>query len=145
MKKLIIFLSLFATLSAIASTPPEVNEKVLKAFKETFLKASDVVWYETKNAYEASFKQSEITAKAIYDKNGNLLSTTRYYYEDNLPVHILSKLKKAYAGKSVFGVTELTVDDQISYYITLEDEKNWLIVKSDSWGFLELSNKYKKA
>ena len=46
MKKLIILTCLFASLSVAASTPPEVNEKVLKAFNETFMKATDVVWNE---------------------------------------------------------------------------------------------------
>ena len=49
MKKLIIFTCLFAALSATASNPPEVSEKVLKAFSETFMKATDVVWHEVKN------------------------------------------------------------------------------------------------
>ncbi len=79
MKKLIILTCLFATLSVAASNPPEITEKVLKAFNETFMKATDVVWHETQNIYEASFKQSEIISRAIYDKEGNLLRTTRYY------------------------------------------------------------------
>lgn len=145
MKKLVVILSLFTAVVASASAPPEVSEKVLKAFNETFLKATDVEWYETQNSFEASFKQSDIQSKAIYDKNGNLLSSIRYYFEDNLPVHIRSKLKKSYSGKSIYGVTELTVDDQITYHIILQDEKNWYIVISNSYGNLELSRKYKKA
>ena len=105
MKKLIICLCLFAAIGAIAAEPPEVNEKVLKAFNETFMKATDVVWHEMQNSYEARFKQSEIVTRAIYDTEGNLLRTTRYYAVEHLPINILSKLKKKYAGKSVFGVT----------------------------------------
>jgi len=45
MKKLIILTCLFATLGATASNPHEVSEKVLKAFNETFVKATDVVWH----------------------------------------------------------------------------------------------------
>ena len=67
MKKLIILTCLFAALSATASNPPEVSEKVLKAFSETFMKATDIVWHEVQNYYEASFKQSEIISRAIYD------------------------------------------------------------------------------
>lgn len=144
MKKLVIFLCLFATLGSIAATPPEVNEKVLKAFKETFAKATDVVWHETQNSYEARFKQSEIITRATYDMNGNLIATTRYYYEDNLPVHILSKLKQKYEGRTVFGVTETTFEDEVTYYITLEDEKNWYVIKSDSSASFEQTKKFKK-
>lgn len=145
MKKLIVFLVLFAALGAAATTPPEVNEKVLKAFKETFAKATDVVWHEMQNTYLASFKQSEITTRATYDTEGNLLRTTRYYSEENLPIHILAKLKKKYSDKLIHGVTEITQDDEVAYHITLHDAKNWYMVKADNWGGLELTKKYRKA
>ena len=145
MKKLIIFTCLFAALSATATTPPEVNEKVLKAFSETFMKATDVVWHEMRNYYEASFKQSDVISRAIYDQDGNLMRTTRYYSQESLPINILTKLQKRYAGKSIYGVTELSADDQVSYHITMQDEKNWYIIKADNYGSLELEQKYKKA
>ena len=145
MKKLIILTCLFATLSVAASNPPEVTEKVLKAFNETFMKATDVIWHETQNYYEASFKQSEIISRAVYDQDGNLVRTTRYYSQENLPINILTKLQKRYAGKSVYGVTELSTGDEVSYHITMQDETNWYVVKADNFGNLELSKKFKKA
>ena len=145
MKKIVIFLCLFAALGAAAANPPEVTEKVLKAFEETFSKATDVVWHEMGNAYEARFKQSEVIVRACYDKEGNLLRTIRYYGEDMLPINVLTKLKKKYTGKSVFGVTESAVEDGVTYHITLQDEKNWYIITSDSWGIMEVSQKFKKA
>jgi len=144
MKKLIIVLGLFVALGAAAANPPEVNEKVLKAFEETFVKATDVVWHETGNTYEARFKQSEIISRASYDKDGNLLRTIRYYSEEGLPINILTKIKRKFSGKSIFGVTECATGDEVEYNVVLQDEKNWYIVKSDSWGSLEVSQKYKK-
>lgn len=145
MKKLVIIVCLFSAFSAFAADPYDVNEKVLKAFKETFIKATDVVWNEIQNTYQASFKQSDILTRASYDTEGNLLTTTRYYLEENLPAHILSKLKKRYEGKTVFGITESSTADEVTYYITLEDEKNWYVIKSDNSGSFELSKKFKKA
>ncbi len=145
MKKLIVFLVLFAALGAAATAPPEVNEKVLKAFNETFSKATDVVWHELQNSFLASFKQSEITTRASYDTEGNLLRTTRYYSEENLPIHIISKVKKKYSDKSVYGVTEITEGDEVAYFVTLQDAKNWYMVKADNWGGLELTKKFRKA
>ena len=145
MKKLIILTCLFASLSVAAANPPEVNEKVLKAFNQTFVKATDVVWNEMQNLYEASFKQSEIVSRAIYDAEGNLLRTTRYYSQENLPINILTKVQKKYTGKSIYGVTELASEEEVSYHITLQDEKNWYIIKADNYGNLELSKKFQKA
>ena len=145
MKKLIILTCLFASLSVAAANPPEVNEKVLKAFNQTFVKATDVVCNEMQNLYEASFKQSEMVSRAIYDAEGNLLRTTRYYSQENLPINILTKVQKKYTGKSIYGVTELASEEEVSYHITLQDEKNWYIIKADNYGNLELSKKFQKA
>ena len=35
-------------------------------------------------------------------------------------------------GKSVYGVTELSTEDEVSYHITLQDERNWYIVIADN-------------
>jgi len=145
MKKLIICLCLFAAIGAAAAEPPEVSEKVLKAFNETFVKATEVTWHESQNTYEARFKQSEIVTRATYDTEGNLLRTTRYYSEEHLPINIITKLKKKYEGKKVFGVTESSTEDEVSYHIVLEDEKNWYIVIADNLGSIELSKKFRKA
>lgn len=144
MKKILILLFVFAALGVQATTPPEVNEKVLKAFKETFIKATDVVWQEVQDIYQASFKQSDIISRASYDKEGNLLTTTRYYQQEELPVHIISKLKKRYPGKTIFGITEVTAGSDVLYHITLNDEKNWYVIKSDNWGSMELFKKFRK-
>lgn len=136
---------LLTGLSAAAATPPDVNEKVLKAFKETFLDASNVTWTEMENSYKANFTQSEIQVRAIYDSEGNLLETVRYYDEKTLPPNITARIKKNYAGKEIFGVTEVSSENEIIYHVTLKDEKNWYVVKADPYGQLELTKKFKDA
>lgn len=144
MKKIIYLAVLVISLSATAAAPTEISDKVLKAFKETFSFAENVTWEEMDNSCQASFKQSEIAVKATYDNEGNLLKTIRYYAEDNLPPNILAKLKKKYPGKEVFGVTELTSDEEIVYSISLKDDKNWYTIKSDPYANLQQSEKFKR-
>jgi hypothetical protein len=146
MKKLIYLAILFAGFFASAANPPEINEKVLKAFNETFTDAKNVTWQEmNNNSYRANFKLSEVQVRAMYDDEGNLLETIRYYGERNLPPNILAKIKKNYAGKEVFGVTEITSNEEVSYYVTLKDEKNWYQVKADPYSNLQLTQKFKRA
>lgn len=145
MKKMIYLAVLLTGLTAAAATPPDVTEKVLKAFNETFTDAKNVTWTETENNYKANFSQSEIQVRAIYDGEGNLLETVRYYDEKNLPPNIVAKLKKSYAGKTIFGVTEISSEFELSYHVTLRDAKNWYVVKSDPYGQLELTKKFKDA
>ena len=146
MKKLIFALTmLLGSATIFAVTPPEVNEKVLKAFQETFKNPKDVNWHEYENYYEVDFKQDEIKTQVRYDSEGNITGTTRYYFENQLPPHILSNIKKKYPQRSVYGVTEIYAENDLQYYITMEDEKNWYTVKSNPVGNLEQTEKFKKA
>ena len=147
MKKLIFALTMLlgSTMIFAKSTPPEVNEKVLKAFQETFKNPKDVNWHEYENYYEVDFKQDEIKTQVRYDGDGNITGTTRYYFEKQLPPHILSKLKMKYPQRSIYGVTEIYTESDLQYYITMEDEKNWYTVKSSPLGNLEQTEKFKKA
>ncbi len=144
MKKIIYLAVLLAGLSASASTPPEVNEKVLKAFNETFATAKDVTWQKIDNSCQASFKQSEMKIRAVFDNDGNLLQTVRYYAGSNLPPNILAKLKKKYSGKEIFGVTEITSENELTYQITLKDGKNWYTIQSDPYANLQQTDKFKR-
>lgn len=142
MKKLIYLAVLLTSLSA-AATPPD--EKVLKAFKATFGDLENVTWKDLDNSSQANFKVSEIQVRVVYDNEGNLMETVRYYGEKTLPPNILAKLKKKYAGKEIFGVTEISSDSDMAYHVTLRDEKNWYTVKADPYANLQQTDKFKRA
>jgi len=146
MKKVLYLVVLLTSLSAAANTaPPEISDKVIKAFKETFSEAENVNWREMENSCQADFKISEIKVRAIYDKEGVLLQTVRYYDEKNLPANILAKLKNKESDKEIFGVTEISTENEIAFHIVLKDEKNWYWMKSDAVGNMELTQKLKRA
>jgi len=136
---------LLGTTTIFAGTSPEVNQKVLKAFEATFKNPKDVSWHEYENFYEVDFNQDEIKTEVRYDSDGNIIGTTRYYFEKQLPPHIISKLKKKYPERSVYGVTEIYNETDLTYYITMQDDKNWFTVKANPIGSLEQIEKYKKA
>ena len=145
MKKLIfVIATLFTTSVIFASAPPEVNEKVLTLFNETFKDPKEVNWHEYDNYYEVYFKEGDITFRIRYDTEGNILQYLRYYYEDQLPIHILSSLKKKYPDRSIFGVTEFFSGTELNYFITLKDDKHWYTIKSDNIGNLEQTEKLNK-
>jgi hypothetical protein len=146
MKKIIFAMTmLLGSATIFAATPPEVNQKVLKAFEATFKDPKDVNWHEYENYYEVDFNQDDIKTEVRYDSDGNILGTTRYYFEKQLPPHIISKLKKKYPDRSVYGVTEIYNETDLIYYITMQDEKNWYTVTANPLGTLEQTEKFKKA
>lgn len=142
MKKVIaIMFAVLVTAGAYAFDP---NEKVLKAFNETFSSAQEVRWEEFPKYYAVSFISGGIRAKVNYDKEGNMISSLRYYAPQLLPLYILNKINKENPKKKMFGVTEATYNSTIAYYIKLEDEKHWYTLKVDVDGNSQLTEKYRK-
>lgn len=146
MKKLVtVAVTALLSLSIYATPPSAVNEKVLQAFEQSFKNVSDVVWHEYKDCFEVKFTQNAIDSRITYDPNGNILKTIRYYGEEQLPLFVRAKLQKQFAGKKVFGVTELASEGELDYYIVLEDATTWSHVKCASTGNMQVYKKYKKA
>lgn len=142
MKKVITtFAALFMIVAAFASAP---NDKVLKIFNATFISPQEVTWYDHADYYDVSFVQAGIRSSVKYDKEGNFMSSIRYYGEQNLPINVVCQLKKKYASKKVYGVTEVTNSDIINYFVKLEDEKNWITVRVSGNGQMTSIEKYKK-
>jgi hypothetical protein len=143
MKKILLAAIVFASsFSAMADDP---SEKVLSAFHKTFPNVKEVAWTENEQSYEVKFKQNEILSKVTYDKEGNILKTLRYYYEQNLPLLVLSKVKTKFNDKKIFGVTEESSEEGTFYHIILEDAKHWVNITADSYGGIKVDKKYNKA
>src|SRR4030095_12604690 len=98
MKKVTMIAAMLIGLASFANQPTDVNEKVLKAFKQTFTSAKDVVWFEYGDSYTVNFKLAEIKTRINYDKDGNIIETFRYYGESQLPIHITNKIQKKFEG-----------------------------------------------
>lgn len=141
MKKLMLICCCLLTAGVVLADP---NEKVLESFKSTFRSAEDVKWSDYENHYQVSFILSGVRSRLDYDVNGNILRSIRYYEPSMLPLHIFSKVKKDYPKKSMFGVTELMVSEELYYYIKLQDEKSWVTLRVDAVGNAEVTEKYRK-
>ena len=138
-------LAMTAGVFASASPDYSISDKLLKTFKQTFPDAQQVVWSEQGEKYTVNFKQNDILNKVEYDKDGNFVSSLRYYTEKNLPVTILCRLQKKYADKTVFGVTEVSTESTVEYFIKLEDATTWTTVRANIDGGMQVVEKYKKA
>ena len=146
MKKIILSVAtaLFSVI-AFAAAPVAVSEKALSSFQKSFKDAKEVVWSEYENFYEVKFMHNMVRSWISYDEEGNILRSRRYYYEDMLPLFLKAKINKRYSDKKIYGITEIASDAEVSYYIMLEDDKNWLTIKSDSFGNMSTYEKFKKA
>ncbi|MEO8861632.1 MAG: hypothetical protein ABI358_09425 [Ginsengibacter sp.] len=136
---------LFAT-SIFAKPSRAVNEKVLKIFHQAFPEVKQPVWYDYEKYYEVVFSDADNTSCRIdYSPDGVVLSTTRYYSAKDLSPAIRAKVFEKYPGKTIFGITEVANDENITYHIVLEDDKNWYNVDASATGSLTLEKKFGKA
>lgn len=143
MKKILLAAIVFASsFTAMADDP---SEKVLEVFNKTFPNVKEVAWTENEQSYEVKFKQNEVLSKITYDKDGNILRTLRYYEEQDLPLLVLSKVKRKFTDKKIFGVTEESSEEGTFYHIILEDDKHWINITADGYGSIKVDKKYNKA
>ncbi|HEX6333536.1 MAG TPA: hypothetical protein VFZ78_04860 [Flavisolibacter sp.] len=140
-----IFIIAAVALFSNFSYADEPTPKVLDAFNRTFKFVKEVSWDEYNNQYEAKFSQNDIRLSVVYDEDGNVVRTIRYYFEESLPILIRSRVAKKFEGKKIYGVTELSSQDDLSYTIVLQDETHWYNVRSDAYGNMTIEKKMKKA
>ena len=151
MKQLLaVFYSLLIGISVFAADSVQVNKNVLRSFKSDFPNAQEVAWRELKGSYIALFTEKGVRTKASYFKDGTLVNYTRSFTEQQLPYAIQLKLREEYAGKKVFGATEIGTNSAdrneivVEYFIKLEDDKSWTTVKADDSGNLSVVEKFAK-
>lgn len=122
-----------------------VTEKVLKVFHDAFPEVKQPTWYDFDTYYEVYFTNPDNSSCRIdYNPEGVVLSTTRYYTSPNLSPAIRAKVNEKYPGKKIFGITEVSNNENLVYHIVLEDDKNWLTVQSDATGNITLEKKLVK-
>lgn len=143
MKKLALLLFAALLSAGVYANKPNVSEKVLKAFNETFSNAENVSWHEVDGQYSVHFLQSDIRYIVYYNKRGSIISSMRYYKPCLLPTNVLSIIKQQYPGMKPFGVTEITSGGNMAYFIKVEDGNFWYTIKADSYGGSEVYEKLK--
>lgn len=149
MKKMLLFFAavLLSTQLLFAGAKElEASGKLKSALDKEFVGASSVKWYSDDNkTFMARFTLRESSVTAYFDGDGNLLATRRYIVEDQLPLAVSSKLAKRYPNEQVRWVVEFQTGGDTVYYVTLEGETTWKVIKASSSGSLSVHQNMKKA
>lgn len=133
MKKTFVILVLLLATTVSFATPP-VTEKVLKNFSVAFPSVQDARWFEGENHYDVYFEKDKVKYNIRYDLNGKIMSTRNYYSGEKLCPFLKAKVAEKYPTKSIFGVTEITNNQEMFCVINLEDAKSWTTIRIDSVG-----------
>jgi len=130
MKKLLFALTIACsvfTMTAFASDV-KVSAKVLAAFEHAFEKASNVKWAQVRDLYQADFKIEDQKYSAYFDADGQMIVVARFVTEEQLPHFLKSSLQQQAGDGKVAYVFELSDDEGVHYYATIEkgDKKQML-------------------
>lgn len=130
MKNLIVLLFLAITAPSFAADSLDV--KLVQKFTIEFPNAENVKWFDNNGNLEVYYTNESITCHIWYDAKGNVAKSIRYYSEKDLAPFVKSRIRNAYPGKKIVGITETAKAEHFSFVVSLEDETSWTIVKSDA-------------
>jgi hypothetical protein len=82
---------------------------------------------------------------AHFDREGNLLATSRYITDSELPLNVITRMMKKYPDQKIHCVVEYDANGGTTYVITLESKTHWTILKAESNGNLTRMKRLTKA
>ncbi|HEX6429080.1 MAG TPA: hypothetical protein VF008_15395 [Niastella sp.] len=139
-----VFVFITGISSAFANGKGEVNDKIIKTFQKEFAGAQNVQWVTTKEFVKATFTLNEQVVYAYYSTDGNLLGVTRNILSGQLPINLLTDLKKNYNNYWVTDLFEMATKGENMYYLTLENSDHKLVLKSNGTTGWEVFSKERK-
>jgi hypothetical protein len=147
MKKSILMWAMMLTMgltSAFANNEETISQRAMSSFKKEFTQAQDVKWESTKDFVKATFKMNDQVMFAYYSQTGDLMAVTRNIVSGQLPINLLSDLKKNYSAYWITDLFEVSSSSDASYYVTLQDANSRVVLKSNGISAWELFKKEKK-
>jgi hypothetical protein len=139
-----VFVLITGISSAFANGKEEVNQKIIRSFEKEFAGARDVQWVSSKDFVKATFTLNEHVVYAYYGQDGQLLGVTRNIVSGQLPINLLTDLKKHYNNCWITDLFEMAANGENVYYVTLENSDHKIVLKSNGTTGWELFKKEKK-
>jgi hypothetical protein len=139
-----VFIFITAISSAFANGNEEVSDKIIKSFQKDFAGAQHVQWVTTKEFVKVTFTLNEQVVYAYYSQDGNLLGVTRNILSSQLPINLLTDVKKNYSKYWITDLFEMANHNENVYYLTLEDSDHKMVLKSNGNYGWDIFKKEKK-
>jgi uncharacterized protein YxeA len=148
MKKMILSLAavIMMGFSVFADgTDNVVTQEARDAFKKDFATASNIRWEQTNNNFlKATFSLNGQILTAYYFANGDLRAVVRNITSDQLPINLLTSLRRDYTAFWITDLFEISSDGQTTYYVTIENSDKKIVLKSDDLSSWDVYSKERK-
>jgi hypothetical protein len=131
--------------SALAgSNNDDVNQQAKQSFQKDFSTARNISYEQKTDYVKVTFTINDQVLFAYYNNNGQLQAVVRNIVSDQLPISLLTDLKKNYNDYWISDLFEVASDDQTSYYVTLESKDKTVVLKSEGTSSWSVFSKTKK-
>lgn len=148
MKQVILSIAtvLMMGISAFAGVNDEVkvSQQAQQSFKKDFTNARNISWEQKQDYVKVTFSLNEQVLFAYYNKSGELQAVVRNIISDQLPINLLTDLKKDYSDFWISDLFEIASDDQTTYYVTVENANKTIVLKSEGSSNWTVFSKEKK-
>ncbi len=147
MKKKILIVALLVSsilTSAFAGKTESVSEKVLTSFRNEFKQAQELNWETGKGFAKVTFKLNEQVMFGYYEENGNLVALVRNIVTNQLPINLMTTVLNNLEGYWITDLFEVAASQSRSYYVTIQNADNTLVLKSEDGGAWQLYKKTRK-
>ena len=145
MKHLFILLTILSAFFSTAKANDDITVArfVQQSFHRSFTHAKDVHWTIRKDFYKADFELNGQYVTAFYATDGKFIAATRNISSTQLPVVLQSGLKKGRTGYWITDLFEVSNQQGVTYYLTLENADNKIILQStgNEWMVYQKANK----
>lgn len=146
MKKTILLWAVLLTIatSTFAHTTENINDRVINSFNKEFTQASDITWEISKDYVKVTFKMHDQFLFAYYNEAGKLLAVSRNITSSQLPLNLMADVKQQYGNYWISNLFEIAMNNDTSYYITLENSDQEIVLKSNGSSGWSVYKKDKK-
>lgn len=149
MKKSLLSLALLLMIgvSAVFAGDSEgVSKKIVNAFRNDFAEAKDIKWQPSRDYVKVTFSLNNQVLFAWYSTDeGKLLGVVRNIVSSQLPIKLQSDLRRNYSDLWISDLFEVADQHSTTYYVTLENADNKLVLKStgsQGWIMYKKEKKY---
>jgi hypothetical protein len=147
MKKMILSLAavMMMGFSVFANGKDDVvTQDARDAFKKDFATASNIKWEQRNNFLKATFSFNGQILTAYYYTNGDLQAVVRNITSDQLPINLVTSLRRDYTAFWITDLFEISSDGQTTYYVTIENSDKKVVLKSDDLSSWQVYSKERK-
>jgi len=148
MNKIILSIAtvLMMGLSAFAAKNDEtdVNQLAVRSFHKDFVNAKNIRWEQKTGYVKVEFTINDQVLYAYYNNDGQMTAIVRNIVSDQLPISLLTSLKRDYTGFWISDLFEIAANDQTTYYVTLENADKKIVLRSNGIDTWEVYSKSRK-